>query len=327
MNDLKYIDLASFKTLKGTDFPVKISYEHQGLPIGEAPVVLVNHALTGNSTLVGKNGWWNDIVGENKLIDTLHFTVIAFNIPGNGYDGLLIDSYQDLVLADIAHMVYQALQQLNITSLHSAIGGSIGGGLAWELAAAYPTFIENLIPIATDWKSSDWVIANAFLQDKILENSSSPIHDARLHAMLCYRTPGSFKSRFDRSINEELKIYNVESWLLHHGKKLQERFQVSAYKLMNHLLRSIDITRNDHFESVVSKITSNIYLVSIDTDLFFTDEENRETYLKLSKFKKNIFYKCIRSIHGHDAFLIEFEQLNELLKEVFHKNNSKISTQ
>ncbi|MDG1761008.1 MAG: alpha/beta fold hydrolase [Flavobacteriaceae bacterium] len=322
MKALKYIELASFKTLKGTDFPVRISYETFGLPIGDAPVVLVNHALTGNSTLLGENGWWNDIVGDNKLIDTLHYTVISFNIPGNGYDGLLIEDYQDLILADVAHMVHQGLQMLNIASLHAAIGGSIGGGLAWELAAAYPSFIKNLIPIATDWKSSDWVIANAFLQDQILDNSSSPIHDARLHAMLCYRTPGSFKSRFDRSINEELKIYNVESWLLHHGEKLQQRFQVGAYKLMNHLLRTIDISQNGDFESVVAKIESNIYLVSIDTDLFFTDEENRETYLRLSKFKKNIFYKCIRSIHGHDAFLIEFEQLNQLLKEVFTINKS-----
>ena len=322
MMTLKYVELASFKTLKGTDFPVRISYETFGLPVGDAPVVLVNHALTGNSTLLGEHGWWNEIVGDNKLIDTQHYTVISFNIPGNGYDGLLIENYQDLILADVAHMVFQGLKELNINSLHAAIGGSIGGGLAWELAAAYPSFIKNLIPIATDWKSSDWVIANAFLQDQILDNSSSPIHDARLHAMLCYRTPGSFKSRFARSTNEELQIYNVESWLLHHGKKLQQRFQVGAYKLMNHLLRTIDISKKGDFESVVAKIESNIYIVSIDTDLFFTDEENRETYLRLSKFKKNIFYKCIRSIHGHDAFLIEFEQLNHLLKEVFNINKS-----
>jgi len=320
MKSLQYIELPSFKTLNGTDFPIKISYEHKGLPIGEAPVVLVNHALTGNSTLVGEKGWWNDIVGDNKLIDTLHYTVIAFNIPGNGYDGLFIEDYQNLVLGDVAHMVYQALQHLKIDALHCAIGGSIGGGLAWELAAAYPNLIDNLVPIATDWKSSDWVIANAFLQNQILENSSNPVHDARLHAMLCYRTPGSFKSRFARTINEELEIFNVESWLLHHGKKLQERFQVAAYKLMNHLLKTIDITRNNSFDKVVSNIQSNIYLVSIDTDLFFT-------YLNLSKIKKNVFYKCIRSIHGHDAFLIEYEQLNQLLKEVFPKTNIKTPIQ
>jgi len=73
-----------------------------------------------------------------------------------------------------------------------------------------------------------------------------------MHAMLCYRTPESFKERFQRGTNKELQVFNVESWLLHHGKKLQERFQLSAYKLMNQLLKTIDISRNGNgaFEAI-----------------------------------------------------------------------------
>mgnify|MGYP007000245315 len=88
-----------------------------------------------------------------------------------------------------------------------------------------------------DWKTSDWVLANTLLQDRILHNSKNPLYDARIHAMMCYRTPESFKTRFGRSIHEEKGIFNIDSWLLYHGEKLDNRFLLQAYKLMNHLLR------------------------------------------------------------------------------------------
>ena len=191
------------------------------------------------------------------------------------------------------------------------------------MAALSPNIAENLIPIACDWKSSDWLLANTRLQHQILNNSSSPIHDARIHAMLCYRSPKSFEKKFNRSLNEDLKIFNVESWLLHHGSKLQKRFQLSSYKLMNHLLSTIDITRDTEkeFEDIASKINGIYYIVSVDSDLFFTDSQNRNTFYKLCKVKDNVFFKTIKSDHGHDAFLIEFPKLVNLLSNIFSKNS------
>ena len=194
--------------------------------------------------------------------------------------------------------------------------------MVWEIAAISPNVSENFIPIACDWKSSDWLLANTRLQKQILNNSSNPVHDARMHAMLCYRSPLSFQKKFARSKDSE--IFNVESWLLHHGKKLQQRFSLQSYKMMNHLLSTIDITRSGElkFEDIVSKIKGNIFIVSVDSDLFFTDYQNRETFYKACRIKDNIFFKTIKSVHGHDAFLIEFDQLNELLSNVFlHKHN------
>ena len=113
------------------------------------------------------------------------------------------------------------------------------GGIAWEMAALYPNLTDNLIPVAADWKASDWIIANTFLQKRLLENSSEPLRDARIHAMLTYRTPASFSERFGRTINKEKKLFNVESWLVHHGYKLEDRFLLQAYKAMNHLLATL----------------------------------------------------------------------------------------
>lgn len=320
--ELKKLNIENYVSENGTSFNIELSYEVFGKPIGSAPIVLVNHALTGNSSVCGKYGWWNHIVGKNKLIDLNKYTVLAFNFPGNGYDGFLIRNYENLILRDIAKLILKGLEKLKIENLYAIIGGSIGGGLVWEIAAISPNISENFIPIACDWKSSDWLLANTRLQKQILNNSSNPVHDARMHAMLCYRSPLSFQKKFARSKDSE--IFNVESWLLHHGKKLQQRFSLQSYKMMNHLLSTIDITRSGElkFEDIVSKIKGNIFIVSVDSDLFFTDYQNRETFYKACRIKDNIFFKTIKSVHGHDAFLIEFDQLNELLSNVFlHKHN------
>ena len=324
MDNLFKLNIKDYISENEKNFDIELSYELFGQPLGQAPIVLVNHALTGNSSVTGKNGWWNSLIGQNKLIDTNDFTVLAFNFPGNGYDGFFIKNYKDLILRDIANIFLIGLEKLKIKKLFAIIGGSIGGGLVWEIAALSPELSENYIPIASDWKSSDWLLANTRLQKQILNNSSQPVHDARMHAMLCYRSPLSFQKKFDRS--KDSHIFNVESWLLHHGKKLQERFQLKSYKLMNHLLSKIDITRGGEmkFENIISKVKGNIYIVSVDSDLFFTDFQNRETFYKACVIKDNMFFKTIKSDHGHDAFLIEFDQLRELLLEIFTRKHTLI---
>ncbi len=301
-------------------------YQIFGPTIGEAPVVVVNHALTGNSNVTGENGWWNELIGEGKTIDTNHFTIIAFNIPGNGFDGdsnNLIEDYKNFTIRDIATVFWQGLHELNIETLFAIIGGSLGGAIAWEMTALKPEKIKNLIPIATDWKASDWVVANVLLQDNILNNSINPIEDARIHAMLLYRTPLSINLRFKRKVSEN-KNFEIENWLTYHGETLKKRFKISSYKLMNHLLKTNDIGRNrKDFWVLVNSIKSNIHMVSVDTDLFFTKDENWSSFNILRKIKQNVFYHEIKSIHGHDAFLIEFEQLSKILEPIFNKQKKQ----
>ena len=315
---LQKIQLKQFTTLSGHTQDIQLSYEVFGRSLNDAPIILVNHALTGNSNVAGEKGWWTDLIGDGKCIDTQKFSVLAFNIPGNGYDGFVIEQYKAFVAGDIAKIFLIGLQELKVSKLHTIIGGSLGGGIAWEMATLNPEITEHLIPVASDWKSTDWLIANCQIQEQILKNSSQPVHDARMHAMLCYRTPESFKARFQRSTNEELNVFNVESWLMHHGKKLQERFQLSAYRLMNQLLKTIDVTRNstENFEALQNS-GIKIHIVGVNSDLFFTAEENKETYRRIAQINSNVTYGEVQSLHGHDAFLIEFKQLENLLKSVF----------
>ena len=321
------LTIQNFTTESGAFYAsINLSYQLFGCALHTAPIILVNHALTGNSQVMGLKGWWNVLIGENRTIDTNQYTILAFNVPGNGFDDTIIENYLDFSARDVARLFIEGLKELRINQLYAIIGGSVGGGIAWEIAALEPKITKHLIPIATDWKSTDWLIANCFLQEQILNNSAKPIEDARIHAMLCYRTPESFKAKFERTINVELEVFNIESWLSHHGEKLQKRFQLSAYKLMNQLLKTIDISRNrESFLAVASQIEADIHIIGINSDLFFTVNENKETYETLKKHKENVTFQEIDSIHGHDAFLIEYKQLDNLLRGVFklEKNISK----
>ena len=94
--NLHHITIKNFITESKVVNPeLKLSYQLFGNPLGTAPVVLVNHALTGNSNVAGKDGWWQDLVGEDKVIDTKLYTILSFNIPGNGFDGFVIENYKD----------------------------------------------------------------------------------------------------------------------------------------------------------------------------------------------------------------------------------------
>lgn len=300
---------------------VALTYQVFGKPIATAPVVLVNHALTGNSNVAGENGWWNSLIGYDEVIDLGKFTVVCFNIPGNGYCGNpenLIENYRSYTTKHIAALFWEGLKKIGVEELFAVIGGSLGGGIAWEMGFLRPKSIQYIIPIATNYKATDWLIGNVLVQDQILNNSVQPIHDARLHAMLLYRTPQSLQVKFNtEKINE---TYQIESWLQHHGTKLEQRFTLEAYKLMNHLLKTIgqDISEKELFVFATAT-NAKIHQIAINSDYFFTPDDNRKTHKQLQLVNNEIQYSEIDSIHGHDAFLIEYEQLNAILAPIFKK--------
>lgn len=300
----------------------QLFYEVFGKEINTAPTILVNHALTGNSSVTGENGWWKKLIGPNKTIDTNKYCIIAFNVPGNGYDGdekNLISDYKNQSTRKISELFWKALNLLGIENLYAVIGGSLGGAIAWEMAILNPTKIEKLIPIACTNKASDWLIGNVLIQDEILNHSNKPIEIARMHAMLLYRTPESINKKFENSYNENENKYQIESWLNYHGKTLNERFQLKSYKLMNHLLKTIgsEISEED-FEKFIKTTTTQIVMISIDTDYMFTEKEQRTTYELIKNNGNKNEYHVINSIHGHDAFLIEYDQLSKLLNNHFN---------
>lgn len=290
---------------------IPLSYQLFGKDLFSAPVILVNHALTGNSDVAGEKGWWKQLIGDGKIIDTRKYTVLCFNIPGNGFDGFLWEEYENFTPADIASVFLKGLEYLGIGRIHALIGGSLGGGIGWEMLVQAPELTDVFIPIACDYRTHDWLHAQCLVQKFLLEQPEQPLQKARIHAMLCYRTPESLNERFRNRYNSEKGRLESEDWLMYHGNALDGRFTVQAYRLMNHLLMNINAG-----EKRLNRITAEIHLVSVDTDLFFPAPEIRKCFLKLAEEKEKVFYHEIKSIHGHDAFLMEYEQLNTIIKNI-----------
>lgn len=319
MNDLNYLFLLDYILPDQNRQTLQLSYEVFGQPLHQAPIVLVNHALTGNSTVAGDRGWWKQLIGSGQVIDLDRYTVIAFNIPGNGYEELttpLLSNYRLCTTAVIADLFWKGLDALHIKELYAVIGGSLGGSIAWEMAIQRPKSITHLIPIATNVQASDWLIGQVHVQETILAHSSHPLEDARKHAMLLYRTPASLVQKFNRQ--SEHDEYAVERWLNYHGETLKNRFQLSAYQLMTHLLKTIGKELTEEQLRTFARQTSiRITVIAIDSDYMFTQQEQALTVEKLAQYGATITYKEIQSIHGHDAFLLEYEQLNDRIQNLF----------
>lgn len=308
--ELNYINL-SYQTNSQKEYHIPLSYQLFGKDLFTAPIILINHALTGNSNVSGANGWWKQLIGENQVIDTEKYTVLCFNIPGNGYDNFLIEDHEDFLPSDMANLFLKGLETLHIKDVYAIIGGSLGGGIAWEMLVKQPKLAELFIPIACDFKTHDWLHAQCLVQKFLLGVPDQPLQKARIHAMLCYRTPQSLNDRFQNKYNQEKKRLDSEDWLRYHGNALNDRFSLKAYKLMNHLLMNINAD-----ESMLGEIEARMHMISVDTDLFFPASEIRMCFENLKEKKDNISYHEIQSIHGHDAFLMEYKQLNNIIKNI-----------
>jgi homoserine O-acetyltransferase len=323
MKNIRTIDLHQFNLERGKQQAlISLSYQIFGLPIGTAPIIVVNHSLTGNSNVCGRNGWWKDIIGENKTINSEAYTIIAFNIPGNGYNENpddLIPNYRDFTLRDIATLFWEGLFKLKVNSLFALIGGGLGGAIAWEMAVLQPKRIEHLIPIATNWKATNRIIATVLIQDQLLNNSEDPLVDARYYAGLYFKNPEYVNQLFNRSNLDSDAIETIEECVSKNNK-----YQISGYRLMNFIQKYNDLCRNRaDFNSVMKSIKANIHIIGIDTNSIYSIDENQNTFVRLQKIGSNVNYHEMESNFGNDAYIKETKKIASYLQPIF--NTKQIS--
>ena len=313
---LGQVTLSDFRNWRGESIPsLTLTYQVAGPALGTAPIVLVCHALTGNSAVAGPEGWWAKLIGPGQTIDTTRYTILSIDIPGNEYAGSApLDDPSLLSVRDVARLWLLVLRELRVDHLYALIGPSLGGGIAWQIAALEPMLAELLFPIATDYKASDWLLAQTEVQRLILDHSDCPIHDARVHAILTYRTPESLIGRFGGKTTDS-GLPRVLDWLDYHGRTLEGRFSLSAYRVMTFLSSTIHAAES---EKELTRIASDIHLVAIDSDRLFPYFIARETIERLrSSGKERAELHTIVSDHGHDAFLIEYDQLCRIMSPYF----------
>lgn len=332
----KHVFNTTFTTESGFDLEApEVAYHTWGtLNDKKDNVVLVIHAFTGNSNL---EDWFYGIFADSSPIDLEKQFLICMNIPGSCYGSVgpwsinprMGKSYRGdfpiFTIRDVVHFQQLLLNELEISEIQLVLGGSMGGMIALEFALMDER-IKKACIVAMGKSHSPWAIGVSEAQrlalyaDPIWNNGfyeqDNPPRDglaaARAMAMLTYRTSLNYKEKFEREVNSEKNIFEVESYLQYQGQKLVDRFDAITYDRLTRLMDSHDVSRDrGSFEEVLRKLTIPILVMGIDSDLLYPTYEQKE----LTELIPNAIYKEINSMYGHDAFLIEFEQINEALNE------------
>lgn len=304
-------------------------------PRPEIPTVLLVHALTGSAQAGGEGGWWEPLIGPDRELDPANYRILCFNNLGScygssgpGVEGFPADKNLDLTSLDISRALLLALDKLGIRRVHLTTGGSLGGMVTLALGALAPERFERLLPLATSMAASAWVVGWNHVARQILrldpgypDNIGRGLEVARQLAILTYRAEPGLDARQPRPPSGALAAgYPVQSYLEHQGAKLRNRFAAQAYELqlaaMDH--HDLLLPLPGDTRPAISRVRASTLVVDIDTDQLFTPAQAEALAKNLSDAGAHVERATLRSIHGHDAFLMEWEDLGPIVARALH---------
>lgn len=287
---------------------------------------LICHALTGDADA---DVWWRDMFGPGHLFDSETRFVVSMNVLGgcSGTTGPTTiergSIFPRVTIRDMVTIQKEVLDQLGVTELDVVVGGSMGGMQTLEWAVMYPSFVNTIIPIGVSSAQSAWAIGQSEAQRHAIvtdpafnsghyESDSQPVNGlatARMIAMCSYRSHASFAARFGRE--SENGVFAVQSYLQHHGQHLTERFDANTYLTLLDAMDSHDIGRGrGPREAILNRIRQPSLVIGISSDVLYPVSEVRS----LAAAMPNAQFSVLDSPHGHDAFLIDTDKLEHLIK-------------
>lgn len=339
-----FADLGDLALDSGATLPdVRLAYETWGTFDG-SNAVLVLHALTGDSHVVGEagpghatGGWWGSVVGPGGAVDTDRWFVVAANILGGcqgstgpaslDHDGLPWGgSFPALTVRDQVRAEVALADQLGIDRWHAVIGGSAGGMRAVEWAVEHPDRVERLMLLATSAAASAEQIALSRTQVAAIQTDpawfggdyydgpvgpSAGLDLARRIAHIAYRSEAELEQRFGRTTEAD-GTWSVDSYLQHHGAKLVSRFDAGSYVVLTSAMDTHDVGRGrGGLASALSRVTARTVVAGIDSDRLYPLHQQQELADLIPGAGP---LAVVRSVHGHDGFLVEAEQVGELAR-------------
>jgi len=321
--------------------------------------MLIFHALSGDHHCAGRHlsedrkpGWWNNIIGPGKPIDTDHFFVVCSNCLGGcqGSTGpASINpetdepynlSFPELTVGDMVHAQYKLCKHLGLEKLYAAIGGSMGGMQVLQWAIDYPDFVQRIIPLATTARQSTQAIAfnevgrSAIIKDPNWEQGSylegkGPIVGlsiARMMAHITYLLDKGMEEKFGRE-KRSLKNsksqfdveFEVESYLRYQGLSFVSRFDPNTYLYFTKALDRFDLYSSGSLEETLKAVQAKTLVVGFTSDWLFPPEQNRNIVHALLRCGKNATYAEAEMNLGHDSFLVDAPELYELISSFLAK--------
>ncbi len=298
-----------------------------------------------------QTGWWDDFVGPGKAVDTDRFFVVCANYLGGCYgstgpssinpetDKPYGGSFPHIRFSDIVDSQIPLLDHLGISTLHAVVGASLGGVLTLNFATRYPERVTRVLPIACGLKASILSRAHNLEQILAIENdvhfkdgnyydSEPPRRGLALARMISHKTFVSLhvienraQNRFEQE-HDEFSWYKIrtplESFLLHQGRKLVERFDANSYIQLIAAWSDFDILKDagaaDYAELFSRCSHQNYLVISIDDDVCFYPDEQQEIRDRLKDARVNCDYLTVHSDKGHDSFLLEPDLYTEAIR-------------
>lgn len=338
-----------FTTVHGGEFTeLQVAYETWG-ELNEARdnAVLVIHPLTTDTHATGgfdgqPDGWWEAMIGPGRAIDTDSRFVICPNLTGSCYgstgprfpgpDGEpWLDRFPLLTPLDIMRVQHLLVQQLGVRRLKKVVGPSMGGMIAWEWAIEAGSMVDLAVVVAAPLRTTPYQIGLNWLQrrgieidvsgDEITSRLGQMV--ARGVGMLSYRAPIGMEEKFGRdwfkkpgSTIKDRGMFNIESWLRHHGKRITKRFDPLTYITLTRAMDLHDISEDrGGLIAALDRVECPVLAVGISSDPLYTPSEVHLGAEILSQLDKPVQYAEIRSPHGHDGFLLETDQLSTILRQ------------
>ena len=304
-------------------------------------VVWICHALTANSDAAE---WWPGMVGEGKFFDPEKYFIVCANVLGSCYGTtgplsinrhtgqMWLHGFPEITVRDMVQLQEILRQHLGIERIHIVIGGSIGAFQSMEWAILKPQMIDHLILIACSAKASPWVIAfNESQRMAIMADRSFMTNDpdagqaglraARSIALLSYRTSEAYNLTQSEDTDDITTGYRASSYQQYQGEKLVRRFNAYSYMILTRIIDSHNIFRgrdegikdltNGSIPAFLTAVEAKTLVVGITTDILYPISEQKF----LARLFPAAVYKEIYSDFGHDGFLIESDQLTEIIKE------------
>jgi len=329
---MKTAVIPSFTLESGSQLkPLQLAFHSYGNYVpGKTPVVWVCHALTANSDVFD---WWKGLFGENDLFNPSDFFIICVNNPGSCYGStspLSINPdtgqpyfhlFPQITIRDIARAFVILRKKLGIEKVDYLIGGSQGGQIALEWAIQEPEVIRNLILICTNARHSAWGIAFnesqrlAIFSDSTYfsqnpEGGKKGLQAARSIALLSYRNYHTYEHFQSDGAEVPYDRRRAVTYQRYQGEKLAKRFNAFSYVTLSYAMDSHDVFRGRD-KDVLRTVQARTCVIGISEDILFPVKEQQFLADSIPGAELHV----IHSLYGHDGFLIETQQLTEILKK------------
>ena len=302
--------LGPFETEAGAVIPdLRVAYRRDGPPSVSA--VLVVHALTGSADAAGD--WWEPVIGPGRALDTTERQVICLNLLGSCYGTTgprELSPFPDVTPRDLARAQWAALDALGVERLDLVVGGSLGGMVALEVALERPTAVDAVMPIAAPAVIGNLAAGWNHIQLQLLAlDRERGLELARQLAMTTYRSEVDFDTRD-----------GIGSYLEHQGVKLRHRFHAGAYGALVGAMNAHDVGRDrggvvEAFRALAAAADVAVHGVGIEGDILYGPRQVRALVDAALVAGADASYREIRSDKGHDAFLVEWDQVTEIIRD------------